>query len=326
MNITSPHGRASAFPAPVLSFASGATPFDVVIATRNRPEALRRSLPPLIAQSQRPQRIIVIDSSDDPDPVQQIVAQQAMPITYEHSARGTGSQRNLGLRHVTAPVVFCPADAAICRPGTTEAMMHLYSRDPDHRLAGVCAAPPPGDAAPFAALARILGRAHAPPGWLAQEDAAPVRWMPAAAMSFRTDAIVDDGFEEAFRSHGLHEDVDASFKALRHGVLVAATRAHVAYAPPPRRIDPFNGAMMSALNCAFVMARHSAALPEAQAMRRRTKAFVWAQMTRLVPKLGLRSGRAKFRGTRSASAAIDQLFDAADLDRTYAVLRDQLLR
>lgn len=325
MNITSPHGRVSALPTPVLSFASGTTVFDVVIVTRNRPEALRQSLPPLIAQSQRPQRIVVIDSSDDPDPVQQIVAQQAMPIAYEHTARGSGYQRNFGLQHVTAPVVFLPADTTLCRPCTAEAMMHLYSRDPDHRIAGVCAGVRPSSNAPFAALARILGRAHAPPDWLAQEDAAPVPWMPAAAMSFRTDAIVDDGFEEAFRSHGIHEDVDASFKALRHGVLVAANRARVSCALPGR-IDPFNNALMSMLNCAFVMARHSAALPEAQAMRRRTKAFAMAQAARLVPKLGRRNARAKFRGTRGAIRVIDQLFDAADLDRTYAGLRDHLLR
>lgn len=360
MNVSSSHGRASAFPAPTLHFANGSTPFDVVIATRNRPEALHLSLPLLIAQSERAQRIVVIDSSDNPDPVQQVIAQQGVPIAYEHSARGLTHQRNLGLRHVTAPVVFFPDDDSLCHPGTTEAMMRIYSRDPDHRIAGVCAANAPEspirtegydmqrdhrraarhmslrnrvekrvtDLNPFLALARVLQRPHPVPDWLAQEDAVPVEWMTGFRMSFRTDAIIDDGFEETFRGYGLYEDIDASFKAMRHGLLVGANRARIHHHRfPGGRPDPFNFALMTVLNRAFVMARHSHGHPEARMLRRKTRNYALARMGMLVPKLSSRSARAGFRGTRTALGAIDALFDAppADLTRTYAALHDRLL-
>ncbi|MDH2327775.1 glycosyltransferase [Cereibacter sp. SYSU M97828] len=330
MNANFPTGQASALPAPFLQFSSGSTPFDVVLVTRNRPEALAFALPLLIAQSEQAQRIIVIDSSDDADPVQQLIAQQDVSIVHEHAARGSSHQRNLGLRHVTAPVVFFPGDAARCHPGTTEAMMRIYSRDADHRIAGVCAAGagPISGPVPFHEMAHILQRAQSRPDWLAQEDAAPAPWLPAPRMSFRTDAIVDEGFDETFRSHDIHADVDASFKAMRHGILVEASRARIDPHPvPAERTVPFNAALMSALNLAFVMARHSADLPEAAAIRRATKSHLRARMRMLVPKFGSRRGRAEFHGTRTALAACDALFDAPqDLSRTYAALHDQLLK
>jgi len=39
--------------------------YDVVIATRNRAEALALSIPRLIAQSWPPSRLIIVDSSDN---------------------------------------------------------------------------------------------------------------------------------------------------------------------------------------------------------------------------------------------------------------------
>ena len=39
--------------------------FDVVIATRNRPQALELSIPLILGQSRQPKKLIVIDSSDD---------------------------------------------------------------------------------------------------------------------------------------------------------------------------------------------------------------------------------------------------------------------
>ena len=43
--------------------------FDIVLATRNRPEALALSIPLMLSQSRQPGRLIVIDSSNDHAPV-----------------------------------------------------------------------------------------------------------------------------------------------------------------------------------------------------------------------------------------------------------------
>jgi glycosyltransferase involved in cell wall biosynthesis len=128
--------------------------FDVVIATRNRPEALALSIPLLLAQSRLPEQLIVIDSSDDHAPVAQTVAKAvaeagfAGPVIVKHSEKGLTRQRNVGLLSVTADVVIFPDDDSLMFPGTTAAMMAAYERDPEKRIAGVCTAespvPPPG--------------------------------------------------------------------------------------------------------------------------------------------------------------------------------------
>ena len=69
--------------------------FDVVIATRNRAEALALSIPLILAQSRQPERLIVIDSSDDHAPVKAAVAQAAEgwpgTVIVEHSAPGSAA-------------------------------------------------------------------------------------------------------------------------------------------------------------------------------------------------------------------------------------------
>ena len=39
--------------------------YDVVIATRNRPEALRLSIPLILKQGRPPTKLIIVDASDD---------------------------------------------------------------------------------------------------------------------------------------------------------------------------------------------------------------------------------------------------------------------
>jgi hypothetical protein len=46
----------------------------VVIATRNRPEALALTIPLILGQSRQPEKLIVIDSSNDHGPVADVVA------------------------------------------------------------------------------------------------------------------------------------------------------------------------------------------------------------------------------------------------------------
>lgn len=127
-------------------------PYEVVVATRNRASVLPISLPTLLGQSHPPDRLIVVDASDDPVPVEKAVASVArrfpVPTLFLHSQRGICLQRNLGLDRVRAPVVFFPDDDSLWHPGSTEAICRVYGRDTEDRIGGVCAAqastPPPG--------------------------------------------------------------------------------------------------------------------------------------------------------------------------------------
>jgi glycosyltransferase involved in cell wall biosynthesis len=133
--------------APVLTF-------DVAIATRNRPEALALTIPLILSQDWLPEKLIVIDSSDDHAPVAKAVAAAIAgsgfsgEVIVEHSEKGLTRQRNRALTHVTADVVIFPDDDSLFFPGTSAAIMDAYERDPEKRIAGVCTAespvPPPG--------------------------------------------------------------------------------------------------------------------------------------------------------------------------------------
>lgn len=241
--------------------------YDIVIATRNRPAILKVSIPLMLAQSRRPKRLIVVDSSDDAEEARR-AAESAVadyPVEFEfiHSGRGLTFQRNVGLRRVGSPVVMFPDDDSLWLPGAAEAMMRVYERDEKCAIGAVCAAEslePPSEAIgvanrvhrvsradrfrllisrrrneienllcpdPFVLHGRSRWAVQPTPEWLTEENAVLVEWMTGFRMSFRTDVIRRSGFDETFRNYGLAEDVEASFQVMKTHLIVGARNARV---------------------------------------------------------------------------------------------------
>ena len=126
--------------------------YTIVIATRNRPAALRLSIPRMLAQSRPPAQLIVVDSSDDHQAtvqaVKECVADQPVALTILQSDRGLTLQRNLSLPLINHPIVFFPDDDSIWFPGVAAAQLEVYERDVNSRIAAVCgaeSASPPSD-------------------------------------------------------------------------------------------------------------------------------------------------------------------------------------
>lgn len=127
------------------------TSYSTVIVTRNRPAALALSLPRHLVQSRLPERVLIIDSSDDPSENRSLVARLAptTPIPLEHqvSVPGMTLQRNIGLAQITSDVVFFPDDDSLVHPNSLAEMMRIYDLDKSGRIGGVCAIetplPPP---------------------------------------------------------------------------------------------------------------------------------------------------------------------------------------
>jgi Glycosyltransferase like family 2 len=117
--------------------------YSTVIVTRNRPAALELSLPLHFLQSRQPERILVIDSSDDPTPnrkvVERLAVNAAVNIEHQVSAPGMTHQRNIGLAQVNTDVVFFPDDDSLVYPEALARMMHIYDCDTLGRIGGVCA-------------------------------------------------------------------------------------------------------------------------------------------------------------------------------------------
>lgn len=277
--------------------ATGPLEYDVVLATRNRPEALALSVPLLLSQTRMPKRLIVIDSSDDHEAVAGVVRRSAAgwagDLILRRSPPGLTTQRNRGLPLVGSPIVFFLDDDSLLYPDAAEEILAVYERDTNGRIAGVCAAEataPPDSANPGAGyamspahrrearlrrirnrverrltalkpamhLGRILNARHGVPDWLAETNAVVVEYMTGFRMSFRMDAIRAAGFDEALANYALDEDVDASFTAARSGLVVGAQKARIYHHRcPGGRGDDFVRGRMEVLNRAYVLLKHA---------------------------------------------------------------------
>lgn len=272
--------------------------FDVVIATRNRPDALALSIPLILQQSRLPQKLIVIDSSDDHAPVAATVAQATQnwdgEVIVEHSAKGLPRQRNRGLAHVSADVVIFPDDDSLFHAGVSEAILQTYELDTDDVVAAVCAAEtmtPPANVLDKAAyamtqshhreaasrrfrnrlerrfsqlkpalfLGQLFRDRHARPAWMNETDYSLVEYMTGFRMSFRSHLIKAVGFDEALTGYALDEDVDASLAVAQHGLVVGALKAKIYHHRfPGGRGNAYTLGVFTVLNRAYVIHKHIA--------------------------------------------------------------------
>lgn len=334
--------------------------FDVVIATRNRPEALALTIPLLLSQSRRPERLIVIDSSDDHGPVAEAVTRavgdQPVELIVEYSEKGLTRQRNRGLSHVTAPIVFFPDDDALFYPGTSQAILEIYERDTEGRVMGINPAdalvPPPGvlenatydmtgahrfhartvglrtrlgrrlnALSPRYFIGRILLERAPDLPWLAEMDALPVEWMTGYRMTFRTAAIRDLGFEVVFGGYSLFEDTDASWIAWQRGVVVGANRGRIYHHRfPSGRANHYGLGAMGLANLAYLMAKHCTDLGLSAAQvaqaHRLTRRYARARMW-IARAKGLRDA-----GAREELQGMREAFGT--IDRLFAAPRADL--
>lgn len=338
------------------------TTFTTVIVTRNRPDALALSLPLHLAQARRPERILVIDSSDDPSANQALVGRLAatapMPVEHQTAPAGMTIQRNIGLAQVETDVVFFPDDDSLVHPGATEAIMRVYDRDAAGRLGGVAGletrrrpdmAEPPAYAMrrsdrlkavikplrtqaedrlfpdPMKVAARRrMDRLPPPEPWLAEEGAVPVEWMTGFRMSFRTDLLRAVRFNEKLGRYALFEDVDAGLGVLRSHLLVTTSKALIYHHKAPE--NRTGGRQMGAiqvLNRAYVTCRHAEMDAGLRGIVRRHARLRTAQFRLDRSPFG----RERHAGARAALRALPELLDAPpeDLDATYLRLRQACL-
>lgn len=251
------------------------TNYDVVIATRNRPDALVLSVPSILRDQRRlPKNLIIVDSSDSHfsviETISQIEKDYNFKITFVKSTRANSCyQRNLGLEQVTADVTIFPDDDSIFYPGAIDEILRIYEKDSDLLIAGVCPAealrPPPTfpvqDAYqqkksesfkkfigairykverrlvpdPFRLIGQRFIHQSADIPWLKEENAIKVEFMTGFRMSFRTSVIKAIKFNQVFDAYCLSEDTDASFSAYKKGILIGARNAQVYHHKFPSR-------------------------------------------------------------------------------------------
>lgn len=340
-------------------------PYDVVIATRNRPHALSISIPLMLAQRRPPNKVIVVDSSDDHQAARAAVevASRGRPVRCEvvRSERGLTLQRNVALSLVESPVTFFPDDDSIWFPGVAEEVMRVYELDTRGDIGGVCTAesptPPPGvfgharrayrmsrrdrvrqliahqrsaleralTVNPFIVHGRSRWGVRPPPPWLVEEEVVLVEYMTGFRMSFRTELIRRFGFDESLRGYGLCEDIDASFQVMRTHLVVGARRARVFHYKSPER-------RTSGLSIGVSQILNRAYVlfkhaPPGSPARRRLRPYAAYKIAQYLARLNSPYGRDRLSGAWRALRRLDVLgaAPAEDLSRRYLELRDQCL-
>jgi glycosyltransferase involved in cell wall biosynthesis len=339
--------------------------YSVVVATRNRADALKLSLPLLVGQTRPPLEIIVVDSSDAPEAIRDVVAAVAVttdiPLHYVHSAPGASLQRNIGADRARGAVTLFPDDDSLLFPDTMARIMAIYERDAEGLVGGVCGtevARPPcaiaGAAAasyeretkaggagvsyrrrrklkarfvadPFGNLAERKYARLRTPDWLDEEEALLVHHMTGFRMSFRTEVIRRLRFDEGLGRYALFEDVDASLRTLDSHCLVAATGARVYHHKAPGRRDAER-----TLGAMHILNR-GYILSKHQPLDRRLRSeaylFSFYKVVGYGMGLSSRFGRDRLVSALAACRALPELFRAPPdrLESVYRGLRERCL-
>ena len=339
--------------------------YDAIVATRNRPEALALSIPLLLTQNRRPEKIIIVDSSDHPDAVEQLIAKISatsnVPIILFQSDASTTLQRNLGLSKATADVLFFPDDDSLVLPGALDAMMRVYERDENELIGGVCSAEameaPKGllenaqqtyEMDRLDRLKQVLAqhlyklenrfvpdpfRMHAvvqysnrkKPDWLNEENAVVVEWMTGFRMSFRAHLIRMHGFDEILERYALAEDIEAGFQVMKTHFLVGARNAQIFH-------YRFPGARGSgrAIGATHLLNRAYVVLKHAgndSLASRHLRRFSLYKIAQYATRLNSQYGRDRFAGAVAAYRCIPELLSASpdNLANTYKRSRSKCL-
>jgi GT2 family glycosyltransferase len=258
----------------------------VVMPTKNRPRLLLDAVRVLLAQTQRPDELIVVDQSDDETGAHRVAAlvatvpaAQRPRLVYIHdpTISGAAAARNAGFDRATGDIVVCCDDDVLPEPTVIERLLTHYRVAPEYAaLAPVITnyAPP--------SLGRRLYRAvfcrgpfrdeRQPVYWFWRQyprpARVPVRMFTGAMMSFRRSALEGVRHDARYRGASTGEDVDLCWTLWRQGARLAiVTDAQILHNRAPRPAQRPEEAQIASWG--FLYQKH---LPKTLATR---AAFAW---------------------------------------------------
>jgi glycosyltransferase involved in cell wall biosynthesis len=211
-------------------------PYTVVIPTKDRHEILPAAIRSLLAQTDRPRRVVVVDASDDPIRLDGETGDVEL-VLLRH-APSTSAQRNVGVAHVETPLVMFLDDDVELPPNYVETLKRHWARRGG--LGALAAAT--GTAARPAPAGGRLGQLYRRAFQLhIQDPAAPhhtfrlsqkvrFRLDPAEpvlipvvstmAVLYRTDLARKHPFDEHFPGYALGEDLDMSVRVAQEAPIL----------------------------------------------------------------------------------------------------------
>jgi glycosyltransferase involved in cell wall biosynthesis len=270
--------------------------WSLLIATYNRPNALRYCLQCAVAQSRPPSEIVIVDSSDTWQAhrlmaLEDVASRASSGINWRYEraqVRGLTSQRNQAIALASGDVLFLIDDDSFMYPNCAEEIMKIYEADVSQRVAGVAPVETtlrPDSASTLGsvkgarigrAISRVLGRLrsmleqeldvtrlllpydpsypdHPIPPEIIGGAVVRTRYFNGFRMTFRAPVIRGVGFDETLKRYASAEDLDASYRASRHGVLLNAINAFVFHAQDESaRLSRHTRTLLGLLNLAYL--------------------------------------------------------------------------
>lgn len=341
--------------------------YDCVIATRNRISALRMSIPLILRQDVLPARLVIVDSSDDHESVKSEVINICSAKRFENlivvkaDAPSSARQRNLGLRHVAAPIVMFPDDDSMWFSGFASSVLRVYEADVGQAVGGVVGVatlqPPPElqQQVYEPRKAAIIKTAVQPVRNFAEAYLAPkpfeliarstwtnalsvvdninvkrVETLGGFRMTYRTDLVKEIGFDETLGyglGYCLYEDMDVALRIQRRRLaIVSAEHAKVFHHVfPAERASGFNYGFRQIANYIYVCHKNAEGDKEIYSYLER---YLLYRVAIYALRLYSRYGRDAFLGAATAWRNRAKLLDVelAELPAAYMSLCDEYMQ
>src|SRR5437660_795407 len=110
----------------------------VILCTRNRISDVKNFLHSLVIQTEFPDELIIVDSSDQPinktEMFEKIFNEQffsATQLKYIHSSPGLTYQRNIGISLATKEIIYFFDDDTILEPDYVQHMNKIFAEHPE---------------------------------------------------------------------------------------------------------------------------------------------------------------------------------------------------
>ena len=244
-----------------------------VVATKDRPDDLRKMLRSLSEQSHRPHQIVIVDSSADP--VSRVKQEYPeLNIKYiHHTPPSASAQRNIGIRVVDPNIglIGFLDDDIVLAKNALERMLKFWQTAPDDL--GGCAfnlmnpAPRTASRLKESALSRCLGLYSEkngvvmPSGWHTLTGVVTettfVDWLPTCAALWRRDIFDSVCFDEFFEGYSYLEDLDFSYSVSKHYRLsIVADAKYWHYPSPSGRVRQYQFGKIEVRNRLYIVRKH----------------------------------------------------------------------
>jgi GT2 family glycosyltransferase len=258
-----------------------AVPVSAVIATRNRPASLARTVNSLASQTLTPAELIIVDASDE-DQRKGSATKSNEPIGascvvrwISAVRRGAAAQRNEGVATATQPFIWFFDDDVLFEPDCIDALWNAMERD--SQLGGVNAMitnqryQSPGVASRFiftlmngGSEKSFAGKVIGPAINLLSEDredlpeVVPVEWLNTTCTMYRRDALASPPFDPFFTGYSMMEDLALSLRVAQNGWKLANARTARIYhdsQTSDHKMDATVVASMELINRHYIMTK-----------------------------------------------------------------------